>query len=102
MKRKKEERRLCGATLKTAEVAQTYSLFLTLQVGKGGFGGGNVFKSAATPFHQHGVLYCVCCCKPVDNSNLGGHARKSALAGALWCLQCADFFPQPLLAKRRL
>jgi hypothetical protein len=24
------------------------------------------------------------------------------LAGALWCLQCADFFPQPLLAKRRL
>jgi hypothetical protein len=33
---------------------------------------------------------CVVCASPVDNGNLGGHARHSALAGCLWCLSCSD------------
>jgi len=32
---------------------------------------------------------CVACGCRVDNANLGGHARKSALAGQVWCEKCA-------------
>jgi hypothetical protein len=31
---------------------------------------------------------CVVCGVPVSNRNLGGHYRKSALAGRLWCVPC--------------
>jgi len=33
---------------------------------------------------------CVSCGVPVSNRNLGGHYRKSALAGRLWCVRHAD------------
>jgi len=39
---------------------------------------------------QLGDRRCVVCGEPVDNINLGGSARKSALAGAVFCLSCAD------------
>jgi hypothetical protein len=42
-------------------------------------------KSAATS-----IRCCVACHAQVTNRNLGGHARRSALSGRVWCLQCAD------------
>ena len=33
---------------------------------------------------------CVVCGVPVADVNFGGHDRKSALAGPLWCLRHAD------------
>jgi hypothetical protein len=38
----------------------------------------------------HTKRLCAGCGVPVNNGNLGGHARSSALAGRLWCLRCAD------------
>lgn len=34
---------------------------------------------------------CVSCGRFVGNSNLGGHARPSALSDPLWCYDCADY-----------
>ena len=34
--------------------------------------------------------FCVRCGAVVTNDSLGGHARKSALGGDLFCLGCAD------------
>ena len=74
MKRKKEERRLCGATLKTAEVAQTYYIFLALQAGRG-----------RDPLpRQDGIRHCVVCGVVVTNDSLGGH-DGGPLSGKLWC-----------------
>jgi hypothetical protein len=39
------------------------------------------------------VRRCVACHGQVTNRNLGGHARRSALSGPVWCLQCADGGP---------
>ena len=51
----KEERRLCGATLKTAEVLRTYYILLPLQVRRGRAGkNGEVKKRSRDPFHQQG------------------------------------------------
>ena len=33
---------------------------------------------------------CASCDTPVTNRNLGGHSRKLALSGDLWCYSCAD------------
>jgi hypothetical protein len=57
------------STPKATQLLQTYLLSLCLQLGD---------------------RRCVGCGEPVDNTNLGGHARKSALSGLLWCLRCAD------------
>jgi hypothetical protein len=39
---------------------------------------------------QPGARRCLGCGVCINNRNLGGHARKAALAGRLWCLRCAD------------
>ena len=41
---------------------------------------------------------CVACDSRVTNRNLGGSSRRSALSGELWCLACADYPEQLLLA----
>jgi hypothetical protein len=44
------------------------------------------------------IRRCVCCGIAVANSNLGGHSRKSALGGHLFCYACADAAPEIFLA----
>jgi hypothetical protein len=44
------------------------------------------------------VRHCVACDSPVRNKNLGGNDGRSALAGPVWCLRCADYPQQLLLA----
>ena len=88
MNYKRNERRLCGATLTNTEALQTYYTFLLLQVvGSRAGRNGEVNKQSYDCFHQRP---CVTCNVPVDNSDLAGHSRKSALAGPLWCYHCAN------------
>ena len=88
MKRKKEERRLCGATLKTTGLARIYHFPLFLQRESAlGQRNGEVKRSGF--FHRE-KRRCFCCGRRISNRSLGGHRRKSALAGDLWCLHCAD------------
>jgi len=85
---KRSGRRRCAAPPKTAEVWQTYLVFPLLQPFRLAARNGEVKGGARAVFHQQDIRRCVACHVRVDNSNLGGHARKSALAGDLWCLQC--------------
>jgi hypothetical protein len=88
---KRNERRLCGATLKTAEVLETYYILLPRQVERGITSrNGEVKKRSRGPFHQQDERYRVRCSVPVDNSNLGGYSGRSALSGKLWCYAHAD------------
>ena len=77
MNHKRNERRLCGATLKTTEVLQIYYSLLLLQVGRSRAGrNGEVKKRSRNPFHQQeDIRRCVVCSVPVDNSNLGDTAE---------------------------
>ena len=86
----KEKRLLCGAPLKTAGFPQTYYILLALQAGMGRAGSNGEANVSRDPFHQQDdIRHCVCCGVVVTNDSLGGHARKSALARALWCYDCA-------------
>jgi hypothetical protein len=87
----KEERRLCGAALKTAEVLQTYYILRPLQVERGVTSrNGEVKGRAADVFHEEDERCCHRCGTIVTNFSLGGHSRKSALAGDVWCYHCAN------------
>ena len=104
MRRKREERRLCKTTLTNTEVLQSYYTLLPLQVVRSRAGRNGKIKvprgrlkfakqnlRATDPFHeQEDIRRCVACSVLVDNENLGGRSRKSALAGPLWCYHCAD------------
>ena len=72
-----KEKRGCYTALKTTEVAVAYRLLALLQASR---------RLAAT-------RSCVSCVVRVTNRNVGGHSRKSALSGALWCYSCADDAP---------
>ena len=110
MKPKRNERRLCGATLKTAEVLQTYVLhltyyiFLPLQVGGGRAAkNGEVKKRSRDTFHQReGIRRCVACSVPIDNSNLGGSDHVSAFYDPISCYSCANRFAPFLLNQREV
>jgi hypothetical protein len=94
----KEERRLCGATFKTAEVPQTYYILLPLQVGRGqARRNREVKKRSRDPFHQQDERCCVCWGVVVTNRSLGGFDGRSTLSGRLWCLSGADYASQLLL-----
>ncbi len=41
---------------------------------------------------------CAACNSRVTNRNLGGNDGRSALTGTVWCLRCADYPQQRLLA----
>ena len=41
-----------------------------------------------TPRRRVPQRRCARCGRFVGNSNLAGHTRKSALAGAVWCVRC--------------
>jgi hypothetical protein len=43
---------------------------------------------------------CVACGSRVTNRTLGGNDGRSALSGPVWCLRCADYPQQLLLALR--
>jgi hypothetical protein len=98
---------LWRAALKAAEVLLRYYI-LFLPVGRGGAGkNGEVSKGACLMstldnnpdiFHQQDARHCFSCGVLVNNWNLGGHSRKSALAGDLWCYRCADC-PRQLLVR---
>ena len=91
MKRPPEkERRLCGATFKLTEVLETYYILLPLQVRGSRAGKNGQGKRRSRDLFHHDIRRCVACSVPIDNSNLGGHRRKSALAGDLWCYDCAN------------
>jgi len=47
---------------------------------------------------QARLRHCVACDSPVRNKNLGGNDGRSALTGLVWCLRCADYPQQLLLA----
>ena len=88
MNHKREKCRLREATLKTAEVPQTYYIFLPPQVGRGRAGENGEVKFR-DPFHQQDdIRHCVCCRVVVINDSLGGYDCRSALSGRLWCLRC--------------
>jgi hypothetical protein len=86
---------LWRATLKTVGRSRVYHIPPSLQPFKGGRNGEVQSRGF---LHQQDERCCVVCRSPVDNSNLGGHDRKSALAGPLYCLRCVDSFP--LLLKK--
>ena len=95
MNHKRNERRLCGATLKTAEVVRIYHfpLFLqretALRQRKG--------EAKRCRFFHQRKRSCVCCGRRIRNRSLGGYSGRSALSGFLFCLRCADCPPQLLL-----
>jgi hypothetical protein len=68
----KAERALCGRALRKLKLRRAHCVLSFLQIGK------------------IEIRRCISCDTPVTNRNLGGHARKSALAGLLWCQRCAD------------
>ncbi len=78
-----KEKRGCNTALKTAEVSATYHLSLALQI----------FSGARAASRR-----CVACNAHVTNRNLGGNDGRSALTGPVWCLRCADYPQQLLLA----
>jgi len=75
---RKREGRLCGAASRNLKLSGAYRFCLLAQQGK--------------------VRRCVCCGRRITNRSLGGHARKSALAGELFSYGCADIHPPIFLA----
>ena len=75
----KKERGL-GTVLQTAELLTVYRVLAFLQPRR--------------PI----VRRCVSCDSRITNRNLGGNDGRSALTGLVWCLRCADYSQQLLLA----
>ncbi|HJY53641.1 MAG TPA: hypothetical protein VKD89_06415 [Candidatus Udaeobacter sp.] len=94
MKRKRKERRLCGAPPRTNRVNGAYQFPPFLQPLSNGTNGEVKFHGF---FHQGDGRRCVACSVPVDNSNLGGHDHATAFYDPIYCYPCADGFPRPLL-----
>ena len=89
MNHKRNERRLCRTTLKTTEVVQIYLVLFCLQPLERAGRNGEVKKRSRDSFHQQeDIRRCVGCGTIVNNDSLGGHRRKSALGGPVWCLRC--------------
>ena len=96
MKRKRDGRRLCPASPKTAEVVQIYLIIFFLQPFQLASRNGEVKKRSRDPFHRE-KRRCVCCRRRISNRSLGGYSGRSALSGSLFCYRCADLPPQLLL-----
>jgi hypothetical protein len=87
MKRKRKERRLCGAPPKTNRVRKAYHFPPFLQPLSKGTNGEVKFRD---PFHHQDERCCVRCGRIVSNDSLGGHDHASAFYDPIYCLKCAD------------
>jgi hypothetical protein len=76
---KRNERRLYGATLKTNRLQRTLRVFSFLQPFQLVSRNGEKKAGSADVFHQQDERHCTVCNVLVDNSNLGGHSRKSGV-----------------------